>query len=99
MKTVKDKVKYFLTTTPHLRDSDDKLIATIYFNEIGKAKLELMNGIDFLRYFADSKLPPAESIRRVRCSLQAKFPELRGKHYDAKLVEGMEVSTKINNEL
>jgi len=99
MKTVKDKVKYLLISTPHLRDDDNKLIATIYFNEIGKTKLELMTALEFLQYFANGKLPSMESIRRVRCILQASHPELRGTLYEAKQTEGKEVSQKINTEL
>ena len=99
MKSVKDKVKYLLTNIPHLRDNDNKLIATIYYNEIGKPKLELMTGMDFLKYFSEGRLPSAESIRRVRCILQASHPELRGITYNERQTEGKAVSQKINTEL
>lgn len=99
MKSVKEKVRFLLTQTPHLRDDDNKLIATIYYNQIGKERLDLMTGMDFLRYFADGKLPSMESIRRVRCILQAAHPELRGQHYDSKQTAGKKVSQKINTEL
>ena len=42
MKTNKAKVKYLLEKKPHLRDNDFKLIATFYYLEVGKIKLDLL---------------------------------------------------------
>jgi hypothetical protein len=79
MKRIKERVKFLLTKTPHLRDSDAKLIATFWHSEIGGTeKLELMTGMDLLHLFANGKLTSTESIRRVRCKIMEQYPELRG---------------------
>lgn len=99
MKSTKDKVTYFLETAPHLRDDDNRLIACIYFNEIGKQKLEMLNGVDLLRMLAEGKLIAPESIRRVRQKIQEERPELRGKTYKARIKQGEEVSKIISKDL
>lgn len=82
MKT-KDIVKNLLIQKPHLRDSDPKLIATYWFNELKKKNIDPseINGLDFMKMFADSKLTNIKTIERMRRKLQEESPELRGKLY------------------
>jgi len=89
IKNIKEKVIHLLTTIPHLRDSDDKLIATIWNIEIGKDekglnKSEQMITMDFLKAFAEGKHSNPETIRRSRQLIQAQMPHLRGKSYTAR---------------
>ena len=82
MKT-KEVVKQLLIDKPHLRDSDPKLIATYWFNELKKKNIDPseINGLEFMKMFADSKLTNIKTIERMRRKLQEESPELRGKLY------------------
>ena len=82
MKT-KDEIKRLLNKSPHLRDSDSKLIATYWYNEIKAKNLDLkeMTGFEFVKMFAESKLTNPETIRRMRAKIQEESPELRGRAY------------------
>jgi hypothetical protein len=75
--TIKEKVKILLEENPHLRDSDERLIANIWFNE--------SNGVDykyqFLLLYSQGKLTNAESIRRCRQKIQEECEHLRGTLY------------------
>ena len=82
MKT-KETIKKLLINTPKLRDSDNKLIATMWFNEIKAKELDpyTISAYTFLKFYADSAVTNAETIRRVRAKLQEEYPELRGEAY------------------
>ena len=85
MKT-KEVVKQLLIDTPHLRDSDNKLIATYWFNELKEKQINpnKINGLEFMQMFANSKLTNIKTIERMRRKLQEECPELRGKLYVAR---------------
>lgn len=74
-------VKQLLTEKPHLRDSDDKLVANFWHKELALMNIEPkdITAFELLQYFADGKLTKPESIMRVRRKLQEEFYELRGK--------------------
>jgi len=78
----KDKVKILLTKYPHFKDSDTKLIAAYWLNELRRKGVnpDEMSGMDFLHLFADSKITNPETIRRSRAKLQ-EDSSLRGKNY------------------
>lgn len=81
-KTTKDKVKSLLVDYPHLRDSDERLIATYWMREAGsKDALDQMTATQFLTNFVTGAYTNPESIRRVRAKLQEDNEELRGKSY------------------
>jgi hypothetical protein len=75
--TIKEKVKNLLEKHPHLRDSDEKLIANVWFAE--------SQGVDdkfkFLQLYAAGSLTNAESIRRCRQKIQEECEHLRGTLY------------------
>tara|TARA_Y100001973_G_C5138162_1_gene301462 strand:- start:718 stop:1023 length:306 start_codon:yes stop_codon:yes gene_type:complete len=79
----KDKVKNLLVKYPHFRDSDNKLIAAYWFQELkGKGvNLNEISAMEFLHYFAESKLTNSETIHRCRRKAQEENTELRGKSY------------------
>ena len=85
MKT-KKVIESLLKRSPHLKDSDSKLIATYWFRELGYKGLDAkeMTAYDFLKQYAESKLTNAETIRRMRAKLQEEKPELRGKVYNSR---------------
>jgi hypothetical protein len=85
MKT-KEEVRILLENKPHLRDSDNKLIATYWYNELKKMAIDTNNisAMKFLKMFADSALTNVKTIERMRRKLQEECPELRGKMYKAR---------------
>jgi len=85
MKT-KEVVKQLLEKTPHLRDSDPKLICTYWFMELKNKKIDVneITGFEFMKMFADSRLTNIKTIERMRRKLQEEIPELRGKIYNAR---------------
>lgn len=79
MKYIKEKtisiIKHLLSNHPHLRDDDNKLLATVWYHKMSKIEEPVM---DFLHILAKGELPSSESIRRCRQRLQELNPELRG---------------------
>ena len=99
MKNIKDKIEYLLETKPHLRDCDSKLIATLYYFEIGKNKLDDLTGFDVLNLIAENKLTNSGSVIRVRRKLQVDNPDLRGLSYKKRHNESEHIRKNINKEL
>ena len=81
--SVIDGVEKFLTKYPLLRDNDDRLMANIWADYIGRQ--ENMDGPetwkDIIHLLAKGKLPSYESISRCRRKIQQINPELRGKKW------------------
>tara|TARA_R100001082_G_scaffold106772_1_gene79958 strand:- start:3904 stop:4206 length:303 start_codon:yes stop_codon:yes gene_type:complete len=79
MKYIKEKtiniVSNLLMNHPHLRDDDNKLLATVWYHKMDKIEEPVM---DFLHVLANGELPSSESIRRCRQKLQELNPQLRG---------------------
>ena len=97
MSLVKDRVKALLEKHPHLRDSDNKLIATIWKFDLLKEgvndKIETINF--FLMWYAKGQLTNAETIRRVRQKIQEENPDLRGTVNALRKEQGEEVRKQI----
>ena len=93
MKT-KEVVKELLINKPHLRDSDPKLIATYWYNELKKKQINpykisgysprqfAPSRYEFMQLLANSKLTNIKTIERMRRKLQEEYPELRGRVYN-----------------
>jgi hypothetical protein len=77
-KTVNNKVLFLLKEIPKLRESDNDLIATFIFNEIGNMEIQKMTALDLLAKISNSKLTTFETIRRARIKIQKNNTELRG---------------------
>jgi hypothetical protein len=79
----KDIVEKLLTEQPHLRDDDNRLLASVWYIEIKQMDLNPINmtGSEVLSLIAHKKLGNAESVRRSRARLQEVNPKLRGKVY------------------
>ena len=80
MKNMLNKVVNLLTKHPSLRDSDERLAANIWYNNI--KNVDEIDAITLLSRFAEGKLPSYESISRCRRKLQEEKPELRGKKWE-----------------
>jgi hypothetical protein len=94
--TVKLKVHLLLDKYEHLKDSDEKLIATFWYHEIGGANFSTMTAHDLLKKFSEGKLTSTESIRRCRQKLQEENENLRGKMYTNRKSDGEVIRTKIH---
>jgi len=79
MKNMLDKVVNLLTEHPSLRDSDKRLAANIWYNNI--KNVDEIDAITLLSQFAEGRLPSYESISRCRRKIQEEKPELRGKKW------------------
>jgi hypothetical protein len=83
IKKSKDIVEKLLTQQPHLRDDDNKLLASVWYIQIKKMGLipEDISGWQVLDFVANKKLANAESVRRSRAKFQELRVDLRGKIY------------------
>ena len=82
MKT-KKVIEELLRKTPHLKNSDNKLIATYWWKELKEMGMDADNitAMKLLTMYADSALTNVETIRRMRAKLQEEYPEVRGRAY------------------
>lgn len=97
IKSVKKSIIKLLNSNDKLRDNDDMLIATIWYNEVVKDNPDL-SAKDFLKILGQSKLTNSEAIRRARQKAQQHNPELRGKNYQGRLKEEINIRRGINKE-
>ena len=96
MSLVKDRVKALLVSYPHLRDNDNKLIATIWKQDLRNMGINLdIATYNFLQLYALCELSNAETIRRVRQKIQEENPDLRGTVNEARQKEGEAVKNEI----
>ena len=86
----KEIVKMLLVKYPTLKDSDSRLIANFWNEELKEKGFDIkeMKTVEFLNMYSKAKLTNAETIRRNRAKLQQEHPELRGEIY--KLRQGKE---------
>ena len=79
----KKEIKRLLIKHKHLRDSDPKLIATYWLNELKKKDINLytITAFEFLKLFAESQISNTETIRRMRQKVQEENEDLRGEYY------------------
>jgi hypothetical protein len=96
IKNIKTKVKTLLINFPHLRDSDNRLIANIWHSQIGKEKAKEYTAFDLLTSFSEGNLISPESIRRIRQKIQEQNPELRGESYKKRKEKAEEIRKEIN---
>lgn len=93
-----ETVMLLLTGHPHLRDSDKKLSANIWTQQLGGAeKLKKMTAFDFLSLYTDDSAPlySQESIGRARRLIQEYNPELRGKKWKERREEEAKVEATV----
>ena len=100
MKT-KETIRKILLEKPHLRDNDNKLIASFWYRELNSKNIdaEEITALNFLHKYADNELTNAESIRRCRAKFQETNPELRGKIYAERHKEKIVVNQQLKSFL
>ena len=76
------EVYRLLMKYPHLRDNDQRLVATFHNYEVGGTKiLSSMTAIEYLNAIIESRLTNPETITRARRKVQEEYPETRGGKY------------------
>lgn len=95
MSNMLDKVINLLTKYPSLRDSDERLIANIWFNHI--KEIEEIDAVALLTKFSKGKLPSYESISRCRRKIQEEKPELRGLKWERR--HSKKLQNKVKNDV
>jgi hypothetical protein len=81
MTSVLSSVKKMLQGNPRLRDSDEKLMANMWYVFIGEDIVMNLTAINLLQKLSDGDLPSYESISRCRRKIQEEKPELRGEKW------------------
>lgn len=96
--TLKKRVTTYLEKYPRLRDSDQKLIANIWFEDLGgKVKISKLTGKQILEKLSSNLISNQSSIIRCRAKLQEEFPELRGDTYSLRKGEmATRMATEVN---
>lgn len=95
IKNLKSKITKLLTDVPRLRDSDNKLIATIWYSQLSKETIKTMSAFDFLQAFSNGVLSNPEACRRSRQKIQEQNHDLRGKSYKNRKLAGKEFKKTI----
>jgi len=93
---LKNKVENLLRKYPHLRDSDNKLISTIWYDE-SEVSLKDISAYEFLSRYCRGHFTNTESIRRIRQKLQENFIELRGSSYKSRQLKSTKFKKEIKN--
>lgn len=91
-KKLKDAIFVGLRDNVYLRDSDHKLVAWIWRDE-----LKDMWGDDIINLLNMDKLTNWESIARCRRMLQEEHEELRGENWKKRQNKAVEVGMEISN--
>ena len=84
LRNLKGIIERQLRDKPELRDSDNKLVARIWYNHIENRSpipVSAMSATDLLIGIGNNELPGWSSIVRVRRKIQQLNPDLRGKKY------------------
>ena len=81
MTNILPSVKAMLQENPRLRDSDERLMANMWYKSIGEDEIMNLTAINLLQKLSDGDLPSYESISRCRRKIQEEVPELRGEKW------------------
>ena len=83
LKTVEKKVIRLLENNESLRDSDNKLVASAWWEHIKQTRNPSdMKALDLLIALGNNELPSWETLTRCRRKVQEKRTDLRGKKYE-----------------
>lgn len=95
----KDVVKELLIRHPHLRDSDDKLIANIWNMECKEMDLDpkSINAYTLLLMLSEGKLTSFEAASRARRRIQEAHVQLRGDNYKERQKKETEIRENITD--
>jgi hypothetical protein len=78
---VYNKVKSMLEKHPHLRNSDSRLVASFWHDELKSLSGYADSQFDTLRAYAEGKLTEADEVTRARRKAQEHNENLRGEKW------------------
>ena len=93
LKNLHDVVEYHLTNDYRMRDDDNLLVATVWYNQTKKKGYDPrhMTSFDFMQLYIKGQIATADAITRVRRKLQEQHPPLRGSKWDERHTEANDV--------
>ena len=94
-KNVHEKVKTILYTYPQSQDSDNDLLARIWYSEFMSNGMKQSHAVEICMLLKNGKLSHPQSIRRTRQKIQEDHPDLRGRTYH----ERQKKASKIRKEI
>ena len=103
MKQNLELVENLLENNPELRDSDQRLVANIWWLTLNTTLKHKFQGYELesfkilLELYSNGDLPNEQSIRRLRRKLQEEKPELRGKVYELRHQKELEYKEDIRS--
>ena len=101
LKKIAERVERWLERRPELRDSDEKLCANMWFEDLKNQHLdpEKLSAKNFLILYGEGKLNNGDSITRVRRIVQEKHVPLRGNNYKRRQAELQEETKRELKEI
>jgi hypothetical protein len=99
LRSVKERIAYYLVKFPEYRDNDEMLVAKFWYDELKRMgkDLRIMTTQDFLITYGKGELTPSDIIIRARRRAQEELPELRGKKWDERHREAKKVRNQIGD--
>ena len=103
MKQNLELVENLLENNPELRDSDQRLVANIWWLTLNTTLKHKFQGYELesfkilLELYSNGDLANWQSIRRLRRKLQEEKPELRGKVYELRHQKELEYKEDIRS--
>lgn len=96
IRNLTELVSMKLATHSHLRDNDNRLIATIWSVQMGgKENLKTITAFELLQIYSEGRLSSTETIRRCRQKVQELNPALRGDLWHRRQVDGSNFAKEI----
>jgi hypothetical protein len=89
LKAIIQRVEQWLEEKPDLRDSDEKLVSNIWYDDLRLKNIKTREGsyLHFLSLYGTGQLTSADSITRARRKVQEDNPHLRGENYEKRQKE------------
>jgi len=95
-KDLYSKISTYLMNNPDLRDSDSKLMARIWYDEVQSTLGLIETAEELLIAVSKGQLTNWESATRCRRKIQEEIPELRGKDYNLRKSKAKRVKDGFN---
>ena len=98
--SVLDIVTALLKKHPHLRDSDEKLMANVWYQFVSRDdnfEVRRMTAMQLLEELSKGNMPSYESISRCRRKIQEKEESLRGELWDKRHNRAKSIQQDIHN--
>jgi len=93
------RIKNYLINNPILCDSDNKLMARIWFDEIQASQGLIETAQELLIAVSKKQLTSWESATRCRRKLQEEYPELRGQQHSLRQAKAGKVNAEMKGKV